>query len=129
MGSGCFPDKKTKEKKMKRQTRRTLLFIARAAVIAALYAVLTMVLWSTSSGIIQFRLSEALCVLPAFTTAAIPGLTIGCALANLIAGHPLDAVFGSLATLIAAVFSWMIGRMFGVGKTERLKLGAELLVQ
>ncbi|MBP5269867.1 MAG: QueT transporter family protein [Clostridia bacterium] len=113
---------------MKRQTRGTLLFIARAAVIAALYAVLTMVLWEISSAGIQFRLSEALCVLPAFTPAAIPGLVIGCAVANLMGGTWIDVVFGSLATLLAALCSRIIGRAFGVGKTDRLKLGAKLLV-
>ena len=103
-------------------------FIVIAASVAALYAALTMVLWEISSAGIQFRLSEALCVLPAFTPAAIPGLTIGCAVANLLGGTWIDVVFGSLATLLAAVCSYLIGRAFRAGRTEKLSLGAKLLV-
>ena len=103
-------------------------FIAVAAVTAALYAVLTMALWEISSAGIQFRLSEALCVLPAFTPAAIPGVTIGCAIANVIGGTWIDVVFGSLATLLAAIASYLIGRAFKVGSTEKVRLGAKLLV-
>ena len=103
-------------------------FIVDAAMIAALYAVLTMVLWEISSAGIQFRLSEALCILPAFTPAAIPGLFIGCAIANIIGGTWIDVVFGSLATLVAAVCSCFIGKAFKVGKTDKLKTGALLLV-
>ena len=103
-------------------------FVVDAAMIAALYAVLTMALWEISSAGVQFRLSEVLCVLPAFTPAAIPGLFIGCAVANVIGGTWIDVVFGSLATLLAAVASRMIGKAFGVGKGEKLSLGAKLLV-
>ncbi len=103
-------------------------FVAYSAVIAALYAVLTMALWEISSAGIQFRLSEALCVLPAFTPAAVPGLFVGCVIANLIGGTWVDVVFGSLATLLAAISSCFIGRAFRVGKTEKVALGAKLLV-
>lgn len=103
-------------------------FIVDAAMIAALYAVLTMVLWEISSAGIQFRLSEVLCILPAFTPAAIPGLFIGCALANLVGGTWIDVVFGSLATLLAAVCSYFVGRAFRVGRADKLSLGAKLLV-
>ena len=75
-------------------------------VIAALYVVLTLVAnaFGLASGAIQVRISEALTILPVFTTAAIPGLTVGCVLANIITGClPWDIVFGSLATLIGAV--------------------------
>ena len=74
-------------------------------VIAALYVVLTLVAnaFGLASGAIQVRISEALTILPVFTTAAIPGLTVGCVLANIITGClPWDIVFGSLATLIGA---------------------------
>ena len=74
-------------------------------VIAALYIVLTLVAnaFGLASGAIQVRISEALTILPVFTAAAIPGLTVGCVLANLITGClPWDIVFGSLATLIGA---------------------------
>ena len=101
--------------------------IAFGAIIAALYAVLTMALWEISSAGIQFRLSEALCVLPAFTPAAIPGLFIGCAISNLIGGTWVDVVFGSLATLLAAICTWRIGKVFRVGLAEKVSLGAKLL--
>ena len=80
-------------------------------VIAALYVVLTVVAnaFGLASGTIQVRISEALTILPVFTTAAIPGLTVGCVLANLITGcAPWDVVFGSLATLIGAVGTRML---------------------
>lgn len=87
------------------------LYICHAAIIAALYVVLTYVasLLNLSSGVIQVRLSEALCILPCFTTAAIPGLTIGCLLANLLTGCvTLDVVFGSIATLIGAAGTYLL---------------------
>jgi uncharacterized membrane protein len=80
-------------------------FLAEAGIIAALYFALTMASIPLSYMTPQVRISEALCVLPYFTPAAIPGLFIGCVLANL-AGSPLgpyDILFGSLATLAAAV--------------------------
>ena len=81
------------------------LQVATGGVIAGLYIVLTMIAAAVglASGVIQVRISEALTILPIFTGAAIPGLTIGCVLANLITGCALwDVVFGSLATLIGA---------------------------
>lgn len=74
--------------------------------IAALYVVLTIIAnaFGLASGAIQVRLSEALTILPCYTAAAVPGLTVGCVLANLITGCAAwDVVFGSLATLIGAV--------------------------
>ncbi|MDF2510772.1 MAG: putative rane protein [Herbinix sp.] len=86
-------------------------FITEAAVIAALYTVLVLVFSFSSFGPIQFRIAEALTVLPYFTPAAIPGLAIGCFLSALITGADvLDIVFGSLATLIAAVLSYQLRR-------------------
>ena len=73
--------------------------------IAALYVVLTLVAqaFGLASGAIQVRLSEALTILPCFTAAAVPGLTVGCVLANLVTGCAAwDVVFGSLATLLGA---------------------------
>ena len=81
--------------------------IAQAAAIAALYVLLTVCFAPISSGLMQCRVSEALCVLPYFTASAIPGLFVGCALANLLTGAtPLDVVFGSLATLLAALITY-----------------------
>ena len=88
---------------MKKDTTR---YVAFGGIIAALYVVLTYVanLFGLASGAIQVRLSEALTILPVFTTAAIPGLAVGCVLANLLTGClPLDVIFGSLATLIGAI--------------------------
>ena len=81
-------------------------FLCHAAIIAALYVVLTLIsaMLGLASNPIQVRISEALCVLPFFSTAAVPGVTIGCLIANIItSGNILDIVFGTLATLIGAV--------------------------
>ena len=88
-----------------------VLFITQAAVIAAMYVVLTFVSSSLglASGEIQIRLSEMLVILPAFTPAAIPGLFLGCLLSNLLTGCTvIDIVFGSLATLVAAILSYQL---------------------
>ena len=86
-------------------------FITKAAVIAALYVVLTGIstMFGVSSGVIQFRLSEMLSVLPIFTPAAIPGLFIGCLISNIVAGGVIwDVIFGSIATLLGAVGAWYL---------------------
>ncbi len=86
--------------------------LTRAAIIAALYAVLThlqnLILPGSASWAIQCRLSEALCVLALFTPAAIPGLTIGCLLFNITSGAvlPLDFLVGSAATFLATTAMW-----------------------
>ena len=81
-------------------------YITLSATIAALYVVLTLIsaAFGLSSGAIQLRISEALCVLVAFTPAAIPGLTIGCLISNLVASaNILDIIFGTLATFLGAL--------------------------
>lgn len=86
---------------MKNLNVRKLTF---AAVIGALYAALTVALAPIAYGPLQFRVSEALCILPFFFPYTSWGLFIGCALANLFGGYgPLDIVFGSLATLMACL--------------------------
>ncbi len=88
-------------------------YIAKAAIIAAMYVVLTYLtnLVGLASGIIQVRVSEALTVLPIFTGAAIPGLFIGCLLANILTGcAALDVLFGSIATLLGALGTRIIGK-------------------
>ncbi len=90
---------------------KKVLFITQAAVNAALYVVLTLL--ANALGLanyaIQVRFSEALTILPFFTPAAIPGLTIGCLLSNLLTGcMPLDILFGSLATLLGAVGTYLL---------------------
>lgn len=85
--------------------------IAFGGVIAAMYVVLTYfaAVLNLANRAIQVRFSEALTILPVFTPAAIPGLTVGCILANLITGcAPWDVVFGSLATLIGAIGTWLL---------------------
>lgn len=85
--------------------------ITQGAVIAALYVVLTLVInaFNLANGAIQVRLSEALCILPVFTPAAIPGLFIGCLLSNTITGCVIwDIVFGSIATLLGAVGTYLL---------------------
>ena len=80
--------------------------LAVGAMVAALYVVLTVLAaqFNLASGAIQVRFSEALTIMPVFTAAAVPGLTVGCVLANLLTGCAAwDVVFGSLATLIGAV--------------------------
>ena len=90
-------------------TNSPVLTLVYGAAIAAIYVVLTMVFLPISFGPIQFRISELLCVLPYFTPAAIPGLFIGCLLANFLGGAAaLDVIFGSIATLIGAVFTYKL---------------------
>ena len=90
---------------------KKLVFICQAAVIAALYVVLTYVFSAFASGVIQVRVSEALTILPAFTPATIPGLVIGCLLSNTLTGCVLlDIIFGSVATLIGALGSYALRR-------------------
>ena len=91
---------------MNKKNSMLLLDLTQGAMIAALYVVLTFIanLAGLASGVIQVRLSEALTILPVFTAAAVPGLAVGCVLANLLTGCAIwDVVFGSLATLIGAV--------------------------
>ena len=92
---------------------RRLTEISLAGLIAALYTVLTLLVGSfgLANGAIQLRISEALCVLPFFTPAAIPGLTIGCFLSNLLTGCLWqDVIFGSVATLIGAWGAYALRR-------------------
>ncbi|MBP3578266.1 MAG: QueT transporter family protein [Lachnospiraceae bacterium] len=89
-----------------------IMSLVTAAMIAALYVVLSFAInaFGLASGAIQVRVSEALTILPYFTASAIPGLTIGCLLFNLLSGAAiLDIIFGTLATLIGAVGSRIIG--------------------
>lgn len=96
---------------MKDSQSKKVLFTAQAAMIAAIYVVLTIVFAPFSYGEVQVRISEALTILPVFTPAAIPGLFIGCLISNIFGGCILpDIIFGSLATLIGAVFTWQLRR-------------------
>lgn len=93
---------------------KRVLFITQAAVIAALYVVLTYIanMFGLASGVIQVRISEALTILPFFTPAAIPGLTIGCFLSNLLTGCAMwDVIFGTVATLLGAVGTYLLRKI------------------
>ena len=92
----------------------TVRKLVQGALIGALYAVLTLAAAPISYGLMQVRISEALSVLPYFTAAAVPGLFVGCIVANLLGGAALyDVIFGSLATLLAALLTrWFKKRGF-----------------
>ncbi len=86
-------------------------YLVHAAAIAALYVVLTFL--ANALGLanyaVQLRFSEALTILPFFTPAAIPGLTVGCLLSNILTGCALpDIIFGTIATLIGAIFTYLL---------------------
>lgn len=84
-------------------------FLLQAAVIAAIYVVLTFAVRPFSYGVVQVRVSEALTILPVFTPAAIPGLFVGCLIANMLGIYGLfDIVFGSSVTLLAAIGSYAL---------------------
>ena len=84
-------------------------YLAQAAMIAAIYVVLTVVGASLAYGEEQIRYAEALTILPVFTPAAIPGLFVGCLIGNTLGGAILpDIIFGGLATLIGAIFTWSL---------------------
>lgn len=88
---------------------KNVRFITTAAMIAALYVVLVLAFAPISFGAIQARIAEALTILPYFTPAAIPGLTVGCLISNILGGADmLDIIFGTLATLIGAFGSYYI---------------------
>ena len=97
--------------------KKTTRLIAHAALIAAMYATLchlqNMLVPESANMAIQFRVAEALCVLAFFTPTAIPGLTLGCAVFNLTfaAALPLDALVGSLATLVATGGMWFFRKV------------------
>lgn len=82
-------------------------YIVTGAIIAAMYVALTMLsnFFGLAYGPIQFRVSEVLSILPVFTPAAIPGLAVGCLISNLLSFNAVDLIFGTLATIIAALLS------------------------
>lgn len=92
---------------MNNTTRR----ISRAGIIGALYLLLSLITFPIASGAIQFRVSEALCMLALIFPETIPALAVGCLLSNLITGcAPMDIVFGSVITLISALCTYVIGK-------------------
>lgn len=94
--------------------KNTTLYLTRGALIAALYVALTYAsaLFGLSSGAIQFRISEMLCILPVFMPEAIVGLTLGCLISNLLTGAVVwDIIFGTVATLIGALGARLLRRL------------------
>ena len=90
---------------------KKVTYMLQAAMIAAIYVVLVIIFDYWSFGPIQFRIAESLTILPFFTPAAIPGLFIGCFLANFMGGAIFaDVIFGSVATLIGAVGTYLLGK-------------------
>lgn len=93
---------------MKLQDQK-VLWLTQGALIAALYVALTLIFAPISFGPVQLRVAEALCILPMFTPAAIPGLFLGCLIANFLGGGiMLDVIFGSIATLIGAWAGYLL---------------------
>ena len=93
--------------------KKGLRFITESAVIAAIYVALSIAFAPISYGLFQVRIAEELTIVPAFTPAAIPGLFVGCMVANIIGGNGiLDVIFGSLATLIAAILSYKMPKKY-----------------
>lgn len=95
--------------------RKQIEYLTRSGVIAALYVVLTVVIQPIGYGTVQFRVSETLTILPAYMPAAIPGLTVGCFLSNLIGlatgANPAggwDLLIGTAATAVAAVLTYCL---------------------
>lgn len=97
------------------KSQKKTRFIAAAAMIAAMYVALSWVSQTVGlcSGAIQCRISEALCVLPVFTFAAVPGVTVGCLITNLLfgSGNIYDILFGTLASLIGVLIAWAIRKL------------------
>lgn len=99
---------------MNNKGRKSALYLTRGAMIAALYVALTYFsnLFGLANGAIQFRISEALCILPIFLPEAVPGLFVGCLISNLItSANVFDIIFGSLATLIGAVGARLLRKL------------------
>lgn len=102
---------------------KKVLFLTQAAMIAALYVVLTEVsnVFGLASYVVQIRFSEALTILPFFTPAAIPGLFAGCIISNLlVSANIFDILFGSLATLMGALFTYYIGKSARINKSPNM---------
>ena len=90
------------------QGKKTRL-MTESALIAAVYVALVLLFKPISFGAIQFRIAEALCVLPFFSLSAVPGLALGCLLGNFFSGAAMpDVIFGTFATLLAAILSYKL---------------------
>ena len=96
-----------------KKEKNSLIYITEASAVAALYVAITIVIGPLGNAAIQCRISEAMCILPIFTPAAIPGLTIGCLISNIATGCLWqDVLFGTLATLIGAAGARLLRRIW-----------------
>ena len=102
-------------------TRLSIRNIAFAGVIAALYASMTMSLGFIAYGPVQFRIAEALCILPFFFPFSVWGIFVGCIIANMLSPYPLDVIIGPIASLLAALCTMGIGRL---GGSDRISIKA-----
>lgn len=107
-------DRIEKKKKIRKMTH----YLTRAAIVAALYTAVTLVVYPFSFGQIQIRISEALTILPFYMPEAVLGLFIGCIISNFFSPNIiiLDVIFGSLATLLAALLTYLCGKMGKKGR-------------
>ena len=99
--------------KTNKSDRNPLFLMVYGAAIAAIYIILFMLFEPIGSGVIQFRISELLCVMPYFTPAAIPGLFLGYLIGYFLLGSLWDAIFGGLGALVAAMLTYLIGKYLG----------------
>lgn len=108
--------------------KKTAKFISTAAIVAALYVVLSLLTYTFSYLEIQCRVAEALCMTIFYTPAGIFGVIIGCFITNLIGGSPIDMIFGTAATLIAALMTYPIARTIRKKNGPVLKMKHALLI-
>ena len=108
--------------------KKTAKFITTAAIVAALYVVLSLLTYTFSYLEIQCRVAEALCMTIFFTPAGIFGVFIGCLITNLFGGSMLDIIFGSLTTLVAALLTYPIARAIRKKHGPVLKMKHALLI-
>ena len=108
--------------------KKTAKFISTAAIVAALYVVLSLLTYTFSYLEIQCRVAEALCMTIFYTPAGIFGVIIGCFITNLLGGSPIDMIFGTAATLIAALMTYPIARTIRKKNGPVLKMKHALLI-
>ena len=108
--------------------KKTAKFISTAAIVAALYVVLSLLTYTFSYLEIQCRVAEALCMTIFYTPAGILGVIIGCFITNLLGGSPIDMIFGTAATLIAALMTYPFARTIRKKNGPVLKMKHALLI-
>ncbi len=108
--------------------KKSAKFISTAAIVAALYVVLSLLTYTFSYLEIQCRVAEALCMTIFYTPAGIFGVVIGCFITNLFGGSPIDMIFGTAATLIAALLTYPIARTIRKKNGPTLKMRHALLI-